>query len=294
MAGQRIPGPLCATTAKPMDAGTNCRSKTPPPGPAGAETFTPASPDLDLYQYSPAFKTTTDITFTIAPSMTLDGFLRKIYDNANEAIQKQANLMLNEGRITAAESKALVDARNKLLIRIRSKLSPFGLLYSEILKPRSSLKTFEEFLKSKGSVEAVLQSVGKTRAVVDKIAVISRVAGPASIALEITLTAVVIQKAEPTDRARVAAEQVGGLSGALFGGAAGMWAGCATAASLASPTLVIPIVGPVSTGGACLVGGIFGGIGVGWLGRKLGESTGIWTHEMLTTSVSEFSESSKK
>jgi hypothetical protein len=293
MAGIR-PGPMCVTTAEPIDSGTSCLTTMKPPGPTGADVLFATPPAFDFYNYSHAIKTVADMTFTVAPSMTLDGFLRHIYDKANEGIQAQANAMLKEGRITVAESSALVNSRNELLLRIRSKLSPFGLLYSEILKPRSSLKSFEEFLESKGSVEAVLRSVGKTRAVVDKIAVVSRAAGPASIALEITLTAVVIQKAPQRDRGHVAAEQIGGLSGGFIGGAAGMWAGCATAAALASPSLVIPFVGPVTTGGACLVGGMMGGIGVGWLGRGLGEAAGVWVHDAIHTSISDFSPTKSK
>jgi len=57
-------------------------------------------------------------------------------------------------------------------------------------------------------------------------------------------------------------------------GTGGMWAGCATASLLASPSLVIPLVGEVTTGGACMVGGILGGLGFGWFGRKFGEAAG--------------------
>lgn len=37
MAGQRIPGPLCITTSKPIDSGTLCRAASCPPGPIGFE-----------------------------------------------------------------------------------------------------------------------------------------------------------------------------------------------------------------------------------------------------------------
>lgn len=39
------------------------------------------------------------------------------------------------GSVTSEEARQLVNARNALLVRMRSKLTPFGELYSEILKP---------------------------------------------------------------------------------------------------------------------------------------------------------------
>lgn len=43
------------------------------------------------------------------------------------------------GNITSQEAARLIGARNQLLLRIRAHLSPWGQLYSEILKPRASL-----------------------------------------------------------------------------------------------------------------------------------------------------------
>jgi hypothetical protein len=113
------------------------------------------------------------------------------------------------------------------------------------------------------------------------------VAGPAAIVLEIGVTAVVIQTAPPQDRARIAARETGGLVGSVGGGLAGAWAGCATFAAFASPSLVVPIIGKVSTGGACVVGGILGGMGVGMIGRSAGEVAGEKLHEW-STDVSDF------
>ena len=110
---------------------------------------------------------------------------------------------------------------------MRARLTPFGELHSEILKPRSSLKSLEQILAEKGTIEAVLKSVGKTRAVVDKIGVVSRVAGPAAIVLDVSLSAFVIQQASPGDRSRVAVREIGGLVGGVGAGLGGMWAGCA-------------------------------------------------------------------
>jgi hypothetical protein len=265
-----------------VDDGTTCRQRSPLPGPTGQ----PRSLQ-DLYEYSPAVKVVADATFSIAPHMTWDAFWRLIYDRANEALQRQANLLLRRGNLAFHEADALVNARNQLLLRIRARLSPFGELYSEILKPRASLKTLEQFVQQKGSIEAVLKSVGNTRQVVDKIGVVSRVAGPAAIAIEISLTAIVIQLADPEDQARVAAREIGGATGSVAFGMAGAWAGCAGFAAIASPSLVLPLVGEVSTGGACLIGGILGGIGIGFVGRKAGEAAGEAAYH-LYNEVSEF------
>lgn len=285
----RVPGPLCATHSEPIDSGTSCLWRTAAPGiikgPVTASRPAQSLP-ANEYLYTQAVKEVVEIPVAIAPGMTWDGFWRLIYDRTNEGLQHQANELLKRGAVTQAEAAALVNARNELLLRMRSRITPFGQLYSEILKPSRSLKSFEAFLADKGSVEAVLKSVGKTRAVVDKIAVVSRVAGPAAIVIDVTLTAIVIQQAAPQDRGRVAAREVGGLIGSFGAGLGGMWAGCATAATLASPSLVIPVVGKVTTGGACLVGGMFAGLGFGWLGHKAGEAAG----EGLYTIVNEVSD----
>jgi hypothetical protein len=219
--------------------------------------------------------------------MTWDAYWRLIYDRLNAGLQQQANLLLEHGNLSGEEARRLVDSRNQLVLKMRNRLSPFGQLYSEILKPRDSLKSLEHFVQEKGSIEAVLRSVGKTRQVIDRIAVVSRVAGPATIVLEITLTAIVIQQASQKDRGRVAAREIGGTVGGIGGGIAGAWAGCAGAAALTSPSLVVPIVGAVSTGTACVVGGILGGAGIGFLGQKFGEGAGEGAYH-LYTEMSEF------
>lgn len=146
---------------------------------------------------------------------------------------------------------------------------------------RSDLPTLETLVQQKGSIEGVLKSVGKTRQVVDRIGVVSRVLGPALIVLQVTMIAVVIWKTPPEERVRVAAREVGGAVGSASFGVAGAWAGCVAGASLASPTLIVPIWGEVSEGGACLVGGVFGSLGFGLAGSKLGQTAGeniyFWT-----------------
>ena len=96
--------------------------------------------------------------------------------------------------------------------------------------------------------------------------------------MAIACTAVVIARTPAADRARVAAREIGGTVGSIAGGIGGMWADCAAGASLASPSLVIPIWGEVTTGGICLVGGLLGGLGVGAIGHKVGSEIGSYIY----------------
>jgi hypothetical protein len=214
--------------------------------------------------------------------MTWDAFWRLAYDRINAGFAQQAELLRAQGRFTREDVDLLVKARNRAVLEFRKPLSPFGKLYSEILKPSDRLKNLDQFLEEKGSLEAVVKSAGKTRQVVDRIGVVSRVAGPAAIVLEITLTALVIAEAPENQRGRVAAAQVTGAGLSLVGGTEGAWAGCALGAAWFSPSLAVPVVGEGVEGTACLVGGIVGGLGVGWLGRKSGESIGAAAYDIVT------------
>lgn len=63
-----------------------------------------------------------------------------------------------------------------------------------------------------------------------------------------------------------------------------MLAGCVSAAALASPSLAIPVIGEITTGGACLIGGLVGGLSLGYVGHRLGGAIG----SAVYTTVSEF------
>lgn len=138
------------------------------------------------------------------------------------------------------------------------------------------------FFERKGSVQAVLVSVGKTRAVTNRIAFIGRTAGTAGFVLEIVAVAVVIEEAPENERKRVATEEVAGAAGGLAGGTCGYWAGglagAAWAGTWAAPTLVIPVVGEITEGGAIIIGGIAGALFLGWVGHKAEKAAGglLW------------------
>jgi len=230
--------------------------------------------ELSLYNYSAAITTTTSGAFGIGSNLSWDAYQRDVYNQLNEALQKQANLLRQRAHIDAAEVGALVEQRNTILAESRSRLSPFGKLYSEILKSSADPPSLEKLLKQKGSLEAVLESVGKTRAVVNRLTVTMKVAGNGMIALQVVVSVVLIAMAPPKKRGEVAAGQAGAVIGGAGFGWAGAWAGCATAAALASPSLAVPFIGEITDGGACLTGGIISGFGFGMLGSSWGQKAG--------------------
>jgi hypothetical protein len=242
--------------------------------------------DQDEYLYSPAVSQGGAATLGVASNVTWDSFVRQSYQKATALLQLQADDLIRRGNVTVAEARALVETqRNALVVAMRQRLSRFGRLYSEILKPTEKLPTLEQLIARKGSVEAVLTSVGKSRAVVNRFTAALRVGGSGVIVLQIGLSAVVISSASPKERGRVAAREIGGLGGAAAGAWGGTWAGCAALAAIASPSLVLPIVGEVTTGGACLVGGIAGGFGAGWIGAILGQWAGEAAYDFSTNLV---------
>lgn len=193
---------------------------------------------------------------------------------------------MRRGNITAGEARALVESQRNALVRaLRNRLSPFGRTYSEILKPTKDLPTLERLLKQKGSLEAVLTSVGKSRGAVNRMAVAVRLGGPATIALQIGMSVVIVAAASPDVRARAASGQGGALAGAALVGWAGAWAGCVGLSALVSPSLVLPVVGEITTASACIVGGISGGIGAGWVGAILGQWGGEASYDFVTTDL---------
>ncbi len=241
-----------------------------------------ASPDEHSFNYSPAVTATSGGLFGTGSNLTWDAYQRDIYNQLNEALQQQARDLLKRGTLTEIEARALSQQRNMILAESRRKLSPFGRLYSEILKPSDKLPNFDRLLAQKGTIEAVVESVGSTRRVVNRLSVVMKQAGRAGIAVQVVVSAVVIARAGPEERGRVAAGQAGAVGGGALAGWAGAWAGCASAALLASPSLTVPVVGEVTEAGACLVGGIVGGFGLGAVGSLGGERAGQAVYDMVT------------
>ena len=282
MANSRVPGVTgIPSTSRDVNDGTMIRVSSPKPGLIGHEPVSSTVSQLVLL--SPAFQSTVQVANDMAAPMTWDAFWRSAYGNADKVLQAHANELLKRGNVSQAEYEALVNARNDLVVEFRKPLSPFGKAYSEILKSRSALPQPGELLTKKGTIEAVLESVGKSRASVNRMSMVFRVAGPALIVLDITITTVVVMRAPAEQRARTAAREYTGLGAGVAGGSGGAWAGCATLAALGSPSLVVPIVGEVTEGSLCLAGGILGGLGGGWLSREAGKRAGEAAYDFVTT-----------
>jgi hypothetical protein len=242
-----------------------------------------ADDDSDLFNYSPAYRAVANGAFGLGSNLTWDSYQRELYNKLNAALQDQANLLLRRGDITPAEAQALSAQRTTILLEARKPLSPFGKLYSEILKPSNNLPSFERLLVDKGSVEAVVRSVGKTRAVVNRLSVAMKIGGRGLVVFQVIVSAVVIAEAPSDQRGRVAAEEAGGLAGGAAFGWGGAWAGCASGVALLSPSLVLPVVGEIGEGGACLIGGLAGGFGLGAFGGWGGQKAGGAAYDYVTS-----------
>lgn len=234
--------------------------------------------------YSSVVEAAVQLTMPVGAQLGWDAYVRLLYERAGKAIQQQANTLLVRGNVTLEEARALVESQRNTLVReFRKPLTPWGRLYSELLKPSNSLPTLQKLVIEKGSIKAVLQSVGKSRVVVNRIAAVSRVAGPASVILSISFSAIAIQEAPADLKGRTAAIEAAGTVGALGLGIGGSWVGCLTGAKLASPSLVIPGWGLVTVGGACMLGGLAVGMGAGFAGDKLGRTTGGVIYDFVTS-----------
>jgi hypothetical protein len=223
-----------------------------------------------------------ETTFPITPHMTWDSFQRLSYESANQKIQMRANTLIENGDITYNRVKDLVEVqRNNLVIKTRNRLSPFGKLYSEILKPRTQLPTLDTMLERKGTLENVLKSVGKSRAAVDSFSSVFRKFGSCTIAIQMILSGLKLSKISSQERNRVASGEAGKLIAGTAGGMGGAWAGCAAGAAIASPTLVLPVIGEVTTGGACMAGGFIGGIGASSVLSEAGKAISLTSYDQI-------------
>jgi len=106
--------------------------------------------------YSSAVQSVVQASMPVGAQLGWDSYVRFLYEQANKAVQQQANVLLARGNITAEEARTLVESqRNGLVLEFRKPLTPWGRLYSEILKPSNNLPTLEKLVAQKGSIEAV-------------------------------------------------------------------------------------------------------------------------------------------
>jgi hypothetical protein len=126
------------------------------------------------FLYSHAASSVANASFGIGSNLTWDSFVRKSYNAVNTALTEQGEALVRRGNVLYDEAKG---QRNRMVVEMRKRLSPFGRLYSEILKPADKLPTLDQLLRKKGSLTAVLSSVGKTRGSVNRFAAVVRMGG---------------------------------------------------------------------------------------------------------------------
>lgn len=243
-----------------LDSGTTNLQRTSLQLPVGES----GSPGAPLKGAPPVSKEVVEITLPLAGAMSWDAFHRAIYDQAAKKIQEQAFELSRKGALSPIEFEQFVAQRNALKVATRSQLSPFGELFSEILHPQSEFKTAQELLNKKGSIDAVIKGLGKTRGWVNRIGIVGRFAGPAVLVVQITFAAQVVADAPDDQKLRTGVSEAAEIGGGMAGGWYGAGSGCAAGAAA-----TFWFFG----GGAivgCGVGGVLGGIGLGMaVGKSL-------------------------
>lgn len=203
-----------------------------------------------------------DVTFPLGPGLTWDSVQRSLYDHAAQKISEQARALHARGDISVIEVDQFVNQRNALKQATRSKLSPLGKQFSKFLNPSSEFKDLQGLLKEKGSLEAVLKGVGRTRTWVNRLSFVGRLAGPTVLVIQIKLSADTIASADEGERWRVGIGEAAEITGGAVGGWYGAGIGCSAGAAAT--------VWLFGVGGAagCAVGGIIGAVGLGFAAGK--------------------------
>lgn len=241
-----------------LDSGTTNLQRTAMQLPVGEGGTLSA----ELKGSPPVAKGVVEVTVPLSGGMSWDAFQRMIYDRSAKQILEQALELSRKGALSPSEFEQFVAQRNALKEATRSKLSPFGKMFSEILQPSSDFKTAQQLLDKKGSVDAVIKGLGKTRGWVNRIGVVGRFAGPAVLVVQISFAAKVVADAPEDKKWRTGIGEAAEIGGGLVGGWYGAGAGCASGAAA-----TVWLFG----GGAivgCGIGGILGGIGLGFAAGK--------------------------
>lgn len=238
----------------------------------------------------------------IGSNFSWDSYQRKMYMAINTINQKQVNDFVKHMELKEKEgftnpkileiidkeinnfTRSQIDQRNIAVIETRAKTSPFAQLYAEWEKPVSTLKTYDELLTIKGFDKLILKSVGKTRTSVNELSINMTRIGIASIVVSLIISGYLIYTADPRERYRVIAQQLG--VAVVGAGIAWLGAGegCALFMTAASPTLTIPFIGEISEGGACLLGAAYGAYVGGAVGAYAGQDLGNIAYDYVTSS----------
>ncbi len=270
MSGGKVPGPVCQVENPiEIDEGTMCLAASPAPGPVCAMD----SPDTDGYSAGATYEHPVSVTQTVSialgTELTVDSLVRDIYNRGSEAIRAQAREFVSMAKMTAEEAKVWSNGqRNALMEACRERSGPLGRTLAVLLKPKG--KTVEELEKLGKSASGIIESAGRTRPWVNRVAVGFRFAGPALLVVGLSFSAYDITTAPASERWQVVSREVGTWAGALAGGWAGGEAGAEVGAGAGT---VIEPVGGTAVGGVvgAIVGGVGGAVAGGWAGAKAGQ-----------------------
>ena len=147
------------------------------------------------FLYSPAITVSTSATFGLGTNLAWDAYVRTLYIRLNMAFDRQALLLAQRSGDISNATRALTHQRDLAAIEMRRRSSPFGRKYAEIIKPLHIPVPYEARLRLKGSDQAILRSVGKPNAVINRLNVVTGVVGRGAVIVQITLSAVLIVKA---------------------------------------------------------------------------------------------------
>ena len=210
----------------------------------------------------PTAKSIVEISVPLSGSLTWDAFHRTVYDAAAKNIHEQAMQLARQGALTPAELAQFVEQRNALKTATRSQLSPFGKRFSELLLPAKDFKSAQQLLDKKGSLDAVIKGLGKTRGWVNRIGIVGRFAGPAILVVQITFAAETVSEAPDDQKWRTGVGEAAEIGGGLAGGWYGFGMGCGAGAAA-----TVWLFGAGAAVG-CGVGGLLGAAGLGFAAGK--------------------------
>jgi hypothetical protein len=272
MCGNRTPGPTCQVeNPVEIDDGTMCVAATPVPGPvcASPPTSCDTGPPATVATYSAPLQAFESASIYLGAESTWDSIVRDVYKAGAEAIRAQGQELVRTGQMTAEQAKVWTNGqRNALLQATRDETGPIGRAIAVAIKSKG--KSVADLEAAGKSAAGIIESAGKSNAIVNRVAVGMKFAGPALLVIGLGFSAYNIATAPPNERWRVTAQEAGTWAGALAGG----WAGGETGGEVGAGigTFVEP-GGGTAVGGAAgaIIGGIGGAIAGGWAGSKVGE-----------------------
>ena len=139
MAGARIPGPTCSTTAEPIDSGTLCRQRSCAPG--GIDDHQSGYADLES-----ALNVLKTESVNFGYRFINDGKVRQAYIRNTEQVANMIRQEVQAGRLTPGEGALEANKlRNGILDAARIKSSDIGRAKAEALKEAGkTLQDLEE------------------------------------------------------------------------------------------------------------------------------------------------------